>query len=91
MLNLSSKVFSCYGNKSDKSMFSSKIMNKKVLEELTKYRKVLDMQSTRHQQTADSESMNTWLPLTSRQRKDLSIFTRKQVCNFRKTDYARNL
>ena len=47
MLCLCSKTYCCYDNKSDKMKFSSKGLNKRILEEsgdgpMEKYRKVLD-------------------------------------------------
>ena len=47
MLCLCSKTYCCYDNKSDKFKFSSKGLNKRVLEDsgdgpLAKYRRVLD-------------------------------------------------
>ena len=47
MLCLCSKTYWCYGNKSDKFKFSSKGLNKRVLEDsedgpMSKYRRVID-------------------------------------------------
>ena len=78
MLCLCSKTYCCYDNKSDKFKFSSKEINKRVLEDsgdgpMTKYRRVLDEAVNLTSTNREFRTVNHM----SKQRKDLVIFIPK--------------
>ena len=76
MLCLCSKTYFCYDNKSDKKKFSSKGLNKRILEEsgdgpMEKYRKVLDEAINLTSTNRGFRTINhIWLLHTSKQRRD---------------------
>ena len=80
MLCLCSKTYCCYDRKSNKYKFSCKGLNKRTLEDcgdgpMSKYRKVLEKQSTLLQPIEDFEQGKIALQPTNRQKTDCLIST----------------
>ena len=83
MLCLCSKTYCCYDNKSDKFQFSSRRLNKRVLEDsrdgpMSKYRRVLDEAINLTSRKKGLRTMNHMVATYEQTKKGLRIFYPKR-------------